>query len=460
MKKLYILLILIPGWITVFSQPPTITVSPTDLNGFIAIWNYTEYVATSQTKSYTVSGTNLIGDINIYGGSSGYGVIWQSSLTETPFVAANIHLTPVAGVVSPTTIYVRMRTGYFGNVYETIQNYSNGAVTKNVGVYGDVLAPEPTIPGTISFGAKTSNSIEVNLNGGNGEERILFVKESSAVDTVPLDTRYYNTGSGVYGVASSQVGNGNYVVYKGTGHSVTVTGLAANKVYHFAVYEYNRLFGELYPPCGGCNPDFSGHNYLLPGGTGIEITGGALPILVNYIKGTKQGSKHLLNWKVTCISTPRVTMVLERSADSRNFTGINSITADAIRCDQPFDYTDTDPLKGMNYYRLKMTDADGKISYSSIVALLNAFKGFDMVSIAPNPVITNEMNLNVASAQAGKMEISIFDMQGRLVNRQTLNLIAGFNSMPVNVANLAPGTFTIRGGIDDDQSKVIRFVKQ
>jgi len=190
------------------------------------------------------------------------------------------------------------------------------------------------------------------------------------------------------------------------------------------------------------------------------LTNSPLPVIVNYLTGRKQGSNHLLNWKVTCTSTPRATMTLERSSDSRNYSGLYTITADAARCQQPFDYTDGDPLKGMNYYRLKIVDADGKITYSTTVALLNAVKGFDIVSIAPNPVVSNNFKLNVASAQAGKMEIVIFDMQGRLVNRQTLTLIAGFNSMPVNVVNLSPGTYTIKGSMADDQSKVIRFVKQ
>jgi hypothetical protein len=185
-----------------------------------------------------------------------------------------------------------------------------------------------------------------------------------------------------------------------------------------------------------------------------------LPVVVNYLTGRKQGSTHLLNWKVTCNSTPRVTMILERSADSRNFITVNTITADAVRCNQPFDYTDTDPLKGMNYYRLKMTDADGKVSYSSIVALLNAVKGFDIISIAPNPVVDNNFKLNVASAQAGKIDITIFDMQGRLIKQQNITLIAGFNSVPVNIANLSAGSYTIRGNMADEQVQIIRFVKQ
>ncbi|MBK8786721.1 MAG: T9SS type A sorting domain-containing protein [Chitinophagaceae bacterium] len=185
-----------------------------------------------------------------------------------------------------------------------------------------------------------------------------------------------------------------------------------------------------------------------------------LPITVNYLTGRKQGSNHLLDWKVTCVTTPSVTMTLERSGDARNFTGIYTITADAARCNAPFDHTDANPLKGMNYYRLKIMDADGKLTYSTTVALLQAVKGFDIISMAPNPVVTDHFKMNIASAQAGKMDISIFDMQGRLVNRQHIPVIAGYNSLPINAANLQAGTYTIQAMIADDRSKVIRFVKQ
>ncbi len=184
-----------------------------------------------------------------------------------------------------------------------------------------------------------------------------------------------------------------------------------------------------------------------------------LPVVLNYFTGRKEGGQHILDWKVTCISSPRVTMELERSADSRNFTAITSITADAIRCDQPFDHADTDPLEGINYYRLKMTDADGKITYSSIVALLNALKGFDIISIAPNPVVSDHFSLNVASAKAGTMVLGIFDMQGRMVSRQHLVAVAGFNTVPVTVSNLAAGTYLLRCNMDGGEAKQLRFVR-
>ena len=185
-----------------------------------------------------------------------------------------------------------------------------------------------------------------------------------------------------------------------------------------------------------------------------------LPITVNYLNGTKQNSNHLLNWKITCNSTASATMSLERSNDNRNYSSIYAITATALRCQQPFDYIDNQPLTGINYYRLKITDANGKVTYSSVISLLNADKGFDIMSIAPNPIVNGNFKLNVSAAQKMQMDIVITDMQGRLMQKQTVNMIAGFNTIPMNVTNLAAGTYQVYTNTADGRSKVLRFVKQ
>ncbi len=188
----------------------------------------------------------------------------------------------------------------------------------------------------------------------------------------------------------------------------------------------------------------------------------ALPITLNYLKGTKQGSNHLLNWKVTCNTSPRATLVLERSASTTSgFTAINTLDVTAARCATPFNYTDASPLQGMNYYRLKMIDADGKVTYSNVIAILNATKGFEVLNIAPNPVTSNgTFKLNITSAKAEKLQTIITDMQGRIVATETITTAAGYNSIDMNVAKLAAGTYSLYTTNNGEKSKVIRFVKQ
>lgn len=185
-----------------------------------------------------------------------------------------------------------------------------------------------------------------------------------------------------------------------------------------------------------------------------------LPIVINYLNGTKNNGNHLLNWKATCVSVPSVTIDLQRSTDGRNYSSIYSIFATALRCQQPFDYTDNQPAKGINYYRLKITDADGKVTYSSIVSLINAVKGIDVMNIAPNPIVNSTFNLKVSAAAKTKMDIVITDMQGRILQQQSVNLIAGFNSIPMNAGKLAAGTYQLVGNTDEGKTKVLRFVIQ
>lgn len=187
-----------------------------------------------------------------------------------------------------------------------------------------------------------------------------------------------------------------------------------------------------------------------------------LAVSINYFHGAKQGAKHILDWKITCNTGATVTMMLERSNNRMGpFTAISNVTIATSACNQPFGYTDVQPLAGMNYYRLKLVDADGKISYSPIVALLNADKGFELISISPNPVNqAGSLKLNISSALAMNMEIVITDMAGRLVQRQAAAISPGYNTVPVNVSRLPAGNYQVYGNTGEGRSRVVRLVVQ
>ncbi len=183
-------------------------------------------------------------------------------------------------------------------------------------------------------------------------------------------------------------------------------------------------------------------------------------VLVDYFSGIKQNNDHVLNWKLTCSSSPFVNTELERSTDGRNYKSITGINATALRCQQPFSYTDAGPATGTNYYRLKMTDADGKVLYSTVVVLIHANNGFEFVNISPNPVVGGSFDLKVSTAKNTQLQIIITDMQGRVLQQRTVSTIAGFNSIPINVTKLAAGTYQIYGITAHERSKVLRFVVQ
>ncbi|RYY46761.1 MAG: T9SS type A sorting domain-containing protein, partial [Chitinophagaceae bacterium] len=279
---------------------------------------------------------------------------------------------------------------------------------------------------------------------------------SSATSTSANDVWYQftATANGAAVVTLDNTGFADLVVqaFSGTCSSLTslgcidattgdevlpLTGLVAGQTYFVRVYGYDGEQGIFE----------------------LSVTGAALPITIEYFRGTKQNGKNVLDWKVSCYNSPTVNLTIERSADGRNFTAIRSTTETAARCLQPFNYDDVAPLSGINYYRLKSVDADGKIAYSNLVALLNKEKGFEIVALSPNPVKDLAI-LNVTSAQSTIMEIVVTDLNGKQLSKQRVSLIAGNNQLPLSLGKLPAGTYQVTGLTADGQAKSTRFVKQ
>ena len=211
----------------------------------------------------------------------------------------------------------------------------------------------------------------------------------------------------------------------------------------------------------GTNPytqTIAGISSFSPFGVTSDVS--ILPVTIEYFKGSKQAGAHLLEWKVNCTNTATASIVLERSKDGRNFSPIYSTLATALRCLQAFNYSDANPVAGIGYYRVKMTDAAGKTNYSSIVAMSSASKGFDLINIAPNPIREGNCKLNISAAQSGNLQIQIADLSGRIVLNKTIALTGGFHAIDLNIQQLAAGIYQLTGISDDGKTKVLSLVKE
>lgn len=186
---------------------------------------------------------------------------------------------------------------------------------------------------------------------------------------------------------------------------------------------------------------------------------GVLAVSMEYFKGVQQNGKHLLNWKANC-SSSSVTFEIERSTNGLNFTSIKTITASQARCSQPFDHTDDKPENGINYYRIKMIDVDGKSSYSNTISLVLKNKGVDVLSISPNPVTAENAVLKLKAFEKLNANIIVTDFTGRVLKTQTTQLIPGNNQVPINTFTLAKGTYHVSVYTHGEPVKTVRLVKQ
>jgi hypothetical protein len=119
------------------------------------------------------------------------------------------------------------------------------------------MASPPTNPGSsMTFQNFGSSSTQVNWQPGNGNKRLVLAFEGSltaVINSFPANGVFYSANAN-YSIPGNTInvratlnGNGGLhsgkVVYNGTGNSVTVTGLLANKEYSYLTIEYNELPG-------------------------------------------------------------------------------------------------------------------------------------------------------------------------------------------------------------------------
>lgn len=103
----------------------------------------------------------------------------------------------------------------------------------------------PTTPSTLpELSGIIGHAMTLSWEKGNGSGRIVIAREGAAVNVNPTDLVNY-VANGSFG-AGSQIGSGNYVIYEGSGETVTMDNLKPSTTYHFAVFEYNGNQGYVY----------------------------------------------------------------------------------------------------------------------------------------------------------------------------------------------------------------------
>ncbi|MBK8494009.1 MAG: T9SS type A sorting domain-containing protein [Chitinophagaceae bacterium] len=183
-----------------------------------------------------------------------------------------------------------------------------------------------------------------------------------------------------------------------------------------------------------------------------------LPVKLEYFKGIQVDNKHQLSWKVNCTSAT-VTFEIQRSGDGQNFITIASLTADQLRCSQPFNDIDEHPLSGMNYYRIKIIDPDDKSYFSNTISFKLKTKGFAFLNISPNPVSKENAVLKINAEKKSPINIHISDFTGRIVSLLTAQLIPGSNLVILNTQTLTSGTYHVTTYMPGETPKTLKLIK-
>jgi hypothetical protein len=151
------------------------------------------------------------------------------------------------------------------------------------------------------------------------------------------------------------------------------------------------------------------------------------------------GTANHLNWSTTQeINTNK--FAVERSNDGLNFSTIGFVQAANNSNGNDYRYIDANPVKGINYYRLRMIDNDNSYKFSSIKNVRNL--GLTTLSVHPNPVVQN-MTAVLESETKEKVTLTIADLSGRRIFTTTAQVNVGTNKIAVPATQLAKGSYIL-----------------
>jgi SdrD B-like domain/Secretion system C-terminal sorting domain len=319
-----------------------------------------------------------------------------------PATGLTTKITLVAGETD-LTIDAGLKPDNFASVGDLVWNDLDGLGTKSL--------TEPGVPGILVtlYDATTNLPVGTAITDGNGKYLI------SKIPVATAGTSFYIIFSNLPAGAqfTSQTDNVTPGDISLGSDANTATGRTSN---------FTLTPGQYLPTVDA-------------GIKNVQV----LPIKIASFTAVPKGSQVQLDW-IVAEQINVATYEVLTSTDGRTFTSIATLAATANQSDN-YNAIHSNPVAGLNYYRIKSIDKDGSVSYSDI-RKVNFGKGGDVI-IYPNPVQTGVINITLTGNMIGKSAtVSIVSMDGKLISQQQ---IANTNQTEtIDVSKLASGSYIVR----------------
>ena len=185
------------------------------------------------------------------------------------------------------------------------------------------------------------------------------------------------------------------------------------------------------------SPNEIGSPGLIWGETTLPLT------LVDFRGEVVNGNQAVLKW-ITENESKLQMFTVERSENGSLFSAIGQLDPNHNSLRNHYSLTDKIPVAGKVFYRLKIMEKDGRISYSRVISLQAELLTGAMV--APNPVIRGHeawLTINAVSGN-GMAEIILTNSEGRMIRKKNAPLQEGLNRISFYTSDLSCGLYFVQ----------------
>lgn len=183
-------------------------------------------------------------------------------------------------------------------------------------------------------------------------------------------------------------------------------------------------------------------NGLLRADAAVSLAMGGFPVEWLDFKAELINDVVRLEW-ITASEQNNARFDIQRSVGGE-FVDLGSLAGAGSTTElSTYNYTDSDPVLGTNYYRIKQVDQNGAFSYSAVIELSrDRVNSLSMTNVYPNPTV-DQINLDYALPRGISANYQIVDIQGRVLAQHTLEAGEGIRSLELSVTELSPGMYTL-----------------
>lgn len=346
-------------------------------------------------------------------------VVYLNSLTQAPILSKqsngeNTYATLTVGYYADAT--GNLVAGTPGVVYYHSQNgiavLNSGSTTIPAGTWAHIavtfnssgasLYINGVLAGSASGNYSQPNDLTVTstrlgswstggfLNGNLDEVRVWNVVRTQAQISAYMGVTLAGTESGLTTLYSADQG-----IAAGTNTGLTVLIDNTTNNNHGVLTNFAM---------SGASSNYVASSVVLP----VSLTGFAL---------ARHTDNIVLHWQTS--QEPNTGYyIVERSNNGNNWNALAQVNVTGASApDASHFYTDEQPLQGINYYRLKLVDAAGKFTYSTII--FTSFAATETLwQVLQNPVQKGILQFTTKLPATVHAKVQLFDAQGKLMLQQ------------------------------------------
>ena len=177
---------------------------------------------------------------------------------------------------------------------------------------------------------------------------------------------------------------------------------------------------------------------------------GLTPLGVEWIsfEGVNLPKQIDLSWKLAS-ERNNEGFYVERSKDETSFETLGFIKGQGTTIEEStYNFTDFSPFPGINYYRIKQIDTDGKTSYTPAISVNHVTEG---ILLYPNPA---DDLVHIVSSRKTIQQISILSNEGKT----TETFLVAANETEIDLSTYEAGVYFVNIQFIDGESTVMKVL--